>query len=665
MQPSKAAQLAFVRRVWLVEAVLLLGFVVVLLRSAQLQVDQHERLSRLAREQYQNTVTVPARRGQIFDRNRVPLAVSVEVPSIFANPAAIEDVPLASRKLARVLGLDAAVIESRLQSERYFVWLKRQVAPAVSERVRALGLAGVGISHEQRRFYPNRDLAAQVLGFVGLDGHGLDGIEHMLDAQLSGTPQKVHAVRDAHGQALLSGLLDATKQARGEDIVLTLDSQLQQQAEEALGEAMRATGAKSASAIILEIPSGDVLALAQVPGYNPNAAAQVAPSIRRNRLVTDVYEPGSTLKPMVVAAALQAGVVHADQTLYCEQGQYTIGRHTIRDTHAYGNLSLTDVVAKSSNIGMAKLAGQMGRQTLDLGLRRFGLAQRTGIELPGEAGGLMRPYATWSELENATIAFGQGVAVGGLQLAAAFQTLAAGGVYTPPRLVRANDLVEQSRVRQASRAQILSAGGQVVDAAVAGRVTEMLEQAVLDGGTGRLAQVPGYRVAGKTGTAQKADVHQRGYSLDKYTALFAGYLPAEAPRAVIVVAVDEPRSSHFGGTVAAPVFSRLGALTMRRLEVPMHASRPASPPSTRPSRSASLAPKEGAQALAAIAKAASADARLPDLRGLLAPEAAARVVDAQLEVHLEFRGTGAVVSQEFFAPQKAGETATLRLTLAP
>lgn len=647
-----------------------LAFVGLFGQAYRLQVLEHAHLGRLAKEQYLGHVKIPARRGNIYDQAGTPMAVSVDVPSVYANPAAVGDKAAIARKLAPLLGLSAGQIQQKLGAGRYFVWLRRHVEPKVGEQIEALKLPGIGISEEPRRSYPNNEVAAHVLGFAGTDGMGLDGIEQALDSKLLGAPQMVAALRDARGRGVLHAGLDTEQKSRGDDVTLTLDLQVQHLAEQALGRMQRATGAKSASAVVLDVPSGDVLAMALAPTFNANGAAQVPAEQRRNRIVADLVEPGSTLKPLVVGAALDAGAIKPHTQLYCELGRYTIRGHTISDTHPHGWLTLTDVLAKSSNIGMAKVAEMLQKEPLERALRRFGLGSRTGVEFPGEVPGLLRAAHSWGPLETATVAFGQGMAVNTLQLAAAYRALAADGLYVAPRLVHNVRRADGHGIRlpkqEAHRAVSVDA---------ARRVTRMLEAAIMpSGGTGRLAAVEGYRVAGKTGTAQKADPLARGYSKDKYVALFAGYLPAEAPRAVIVVAVDEPRTNHYGGVVAAPVFAEIGAAVMHRLGVLASAGVPQAPPSAEEAneirrRPAALstalddvpAPMEVALPPAPPRPQPDKARRLPSFVGMTPKQALDAFVRRGLPGELTFSGSGRVVRQQPAAGALAGEVTHLVL----
>jgi cell division protein FtsI (penicillin-binding protein 3) len=647
----------FQRRVRLILAAFLGGLGLVAARAAQLQVEQHEHLARLARDQYLNTVKIPARRGNIYDRAGAPLAISVDVPSVYANPAAVSDPRGTARALAKVLGLDARELADRLSGERYFVWLRRQVSPEVAERVRALRLVGISITKEPRRFYPNREIGSQVVGFAGLDGRGLEGIEKQFDAELIGEPQTVPAVRDARGQAVLAGGLDPDGRSRGSDVRLTLDLHIQHLAEQTLARTVAATRAKGAHAVVLDVASGDVLAMATVPTFNPNGGAAEKAERRRNRIVTDMFEPGSIIKPLVVAAALDAGAIHPRTVLFCENGRYPVGGHTISDTSPHGWMGLTEILAKSSNIGMAKIAEVYGKPRLEEALRRFGIGRRTGIEFPGEVAGVLRPSAHWSDLEAATISFGQGMATNALQLAAAYRVLAAEGAYREPRLVRAFERSDGS-VRHLP----LKPERTVITVESARRVTAMLEAAIVpQEGTGRLAAVPGYRAAGKTGTAQKADPLTGGYSRDRYIALFAGYLPAEAPRVVITVAVDEPQTSHFGGVVAAPVFSELGAATMQRLGVLASAGALELPTSVETAAVAAAAPAEVPVVDAPVEKPGS----VPSFVGLTGKQAVARYVQLGWAGGLAMQGSGKVVQQEPTAGSRRPDGRPMRLVLAP
>ena len=652
-------------RIVAVAGLLLLALVGIAYRTVRLQVTEHDHLSRLAQEQYLGYVKIPARRGNIYDATGAPLAVTTDVPSVFANPAAIADAEEVARQLSPLLRLSAASIAQRLQGGRYFVWLKRHVSHEIGEKVILLKLAGVHLTEEPQRSYPNREVAAHVLGFTGLDGDGLEGLEAELDRHLVGAPQMVASLRDARGRGVLAGGLDVDKRARGGDVTLTVDAHIQHLAEQALARVVAATGAKGASAVVLDVESATVMALANAPLFNAADGPRASPEKRRNRAVADWVEPGSTLKPLVVAAALDANAVAPHTRLFCEEGRYAIRGHVIGDTHPHGWLTLTEILAKSSNIGMAKIAERFGRPEMEDALRRFGMGNKSGIECPGEVAGLLRSAAGWSDLEAATVAFGQGIAVNLVQLAAAYRALAADGEYKAPRIVRAIRRGDGHEVRRPPPEQ-----RRAVSVDSARRVTRMLEAAIMpSGGTGRLAAVEGFRVAGKTGTAQKADPAARGYSKDRYVALFAGYLPAEAPRAAIVVAVDEPKTNHYGGVVAAPVFSEIGAAVMHRMGVMASADVAQTPPSKEEAAAmrrtpvALSRPVDHDVGVPANAVNAAPKSGLPSFMGLTARQATDRFVTVGKQAELRFTGVGPQVVRQEPGPGHKGHLEVVHLVM--
>mgnify|MGYP001612875630 CR=1 FL=1 len=636
-------------------AVLSLGLGAAGLRAVQLQVGQHAELARLAADEYLNDVKVPARRGRILDRDGKPLAISVDVPSIYANPSRIVDPRRAARELAAVLEMPLDPVYRRLASEREFVWLRRQVTPEMAGRVRALAITGVDVTPESRRYYPNREIAAHLLGFTGVDAHGLEGVEKQFDDLLAGEAQVVAAVRDGRGRSVLTGGLDPEQRSQGRDLQLTIDLEVQHGAEQALARAVAETGARAAWAVVLDSQTGGVLGLAGVPVFNPNSVEATTAEVRRNRAVTDMFEPGSTLKPLVVAAAIDGGSIAPTDLFFCENGAYTVGPHTIRDPHPHAWLDLTGIIKYSSNIGAAKIAEKIGRARLEAAFARYGFGMRSDIDFPGESPGLVRPAATWSSVGLATMAFGHGLAVTGVQLAAAFNVLATGGVYRPPYLAQAmvdpDGRSEPARERSARR---------VLRAAAVAKVVPMMEAAVSEGGTGYRATTPGYRIAGKTGTAQKPDLVAGGYSNDRFVSVFAGFLPVEAPRAVIVVAVDEPATQHAGGAVAAPVFAEIAATTMRALGVaPTSMAK-----ETKMAGVAAPSTDEGTEVDSVEQPTATRASGLPSFLGLTARQALERYALLGASYEVEMEGSGKVVRQD---PAPGKETAGVQrvlLTLA-
>ncbi len=536
-------------------------FVAIGKRAYNLQIGQGERLKVMAEEQYLREIELPPRRGRILDRNGAELASTADVDSIYCNPRRFVDVPQASHQLARVLGLDARELEKRLGQRRYFAWVKRKVTPDEASAVRALALPGVAFTREPRRFYPNRGLAATVMGTSGSDGRGLDGVELSYDAYLRGSGSSVQGVRDALGRELfVESASDATG-AAGSDVVLTLDRYLTFVTERAIANAAAQHHAKSVVAVMTDPQTGEVLAMASVPSFNPNDATGAAEAGARDRAITDTFEPGSTMKTFTIAAALDAGVVRPEDRFDCLMGKMNVGKYTIHDTHAHGILTVAEVFKFSSNIGATKIARRLGRERLAESLDRYGFGHQTGIELPGERTGVVRPVEKWGDIGFANISFGHGIAVTPLQIIAGVSAIANGGVYHRPRIVSRvvspEGAVEIPAVEEEHR---------VMSEATARDMVGIMRGVTETGGTARQAAIEGYPVAGKTGTAQKAVGGH--YDSQKYVASFVGFAPAQKPRIALMVIMDEPEGSHLGGAVAAPVFKEIAEQALRYLHVP-------------------------------------------------------------------------------------------------
>lgn len=655
-------------RVGLCVGALLLVLAFVVRRAYQLQVRDGLRLKELATQQYLKHIELPARRGPIFDRHGAPLAVSVEVDSVCANP---RQVGAAARetamRLAPVLGLARGELLGRLRSRRFFVWLKRRVTPQVAAQVRALQLPGVFLQRESRRFYPNGALAGALLGFSGVDGRGLEGVERSLDRSLRGSPLRVAALRDALGRNVLDQALgDGERQ--GDQVVLTIDKLIQHEAEQALADAHRsvATGSGWTAAVVMDPWSGDILALAQTPAFDPNRVAQARAQEWRLRPLADAFEPGSTIKLFTVLSALVSGVTHDRQLIDCENGSWRIGRRVIHDHKPHGLLSLAEVVQKSSNIAVSKLAFRLGKERLSQGLRRFGFAERTGLPLPGERAGVLYDPARWSDVALANIAFGQGMTATMVQLVRALAALGNGGRLVVPRLVLRT---MREGARTAAETPVVR-GARVAEESLARRMLAMMRGVTEDGGTAEAAAVPGYSVAGKTGTAQKVDPATGTYSKTKWLSSFMGLVPATRPRLAIIVVINDPAgASHFGGEVAGPVFKRIASQALRHLGVP-----PDQPDGE------SLARRGGgpAPALAPVAEAAHPPAlpqaagdaasevagpEVPDFRGL----GLAEVIDRARAsgIALRLRGSGIAVSQRPAPGAHAGGARLCEVTLSP
>ncbi len=530
-------------------------------RAFNLQIRERDELRAKAEEQYLREIELPPRRGRILDRKGAELAATVDVDSIYCNPRQLPDPADAARKLARVLGLPRRDLEKKLTQRRYFAWVKRRVSPDEAAAARALKLPGVAFAKEPRRVYPNKELAATVMGHAGSDGRGLDGIELTFDRQLRGRATSVQGLRDALGRELfIEGVADSSTGA-GADVVLTVDKYVTYVTERALEGAVARHRAKAAVAVVMDPRTGEILALASAPSYNPNDPAAAVAIGARNRAITDALEPGSTMKVFTIASALEAGAVRPDDRFDCQMGTMMVGKYQIHDTHHYGMLTTTEVLKLSSNIGATKIARRLGRERLAEGLARFGFGRPSGVTLPGERAGIIRPVARWGDIGFSNVAFGQGLTVTPLQLAAGVGAIAGGGVYRAPRVV--------SRVVQADgRTEAVSPSSpdaRVVSEATARAMAAMMRTVTEPGGTAKQAAIEGYPVAGKTGTAQK--VSNGRYDPDKWTASFVGFAPAQDPRVVIAVLVDEPRGEHRGGAVAAPVFREIGEQVLRYLHV--------------------------------------------------------------------------------------------------
>jgi cell division protein FtsI (penicillin-binding protein 3) len=553
-------------RLGVLVAAVLAGLAGLAARCVHLQVIRAPALLEQARAQHERAIDLDPQRGPILDRNGHELALSLAVDSVFADPSQVGDAAAAARRLGPVLGLSPGALRERLEQGRHFVWLKRKIDPDLRKRIEALGLPGVSFVRETRRFYPKRDLAGHAIGACGVDNQGLAGLEFAFNERFTGTPGRLQFVRDGKGGRVLDR--SRVEPVPGQGVVLTLDEAIQHIAERELDAAMRDTGAQGAAIVVLRPLTGEILALASRPGFDPNAYAKAGEPARRNRAVSDFYEPGSTFKVITAAAALDAGKVRPGEVIFCENGSYVVARHRYReDRLPYGDLTFTEVLAKSSNIGTIKVAQRLRSTDFHATLLRFGFGSETPLELPGESPGLLRDVDHWSGLSHASIAMGQEVGVTPIQLAAAVGTLANDGIYSPPRLVETFTKPDGRRLPPDGEARSGS-GRRAVSAQAARTLRRMLESVTSDG-TGTAARVPGYSTGGKTGTAQKIDPATGRYARGRYVAWFAGFVPAGRPELVIVVMVDEPRGARFhGGDVAAPVFSRVALPVLQYLGVP-------------------------------------------------------------------------------------------------
>ena len=538
-------------RMRLVMALMFGGFAALTARAAYLQGWQNDFLNRQGELRVQRVVEIPAHRGMITDRRGDPLAISTPVESVWLNPREAEASPHAIQALASRLGLEPNDLSAQFKDKgKTFVYLKRQLPPEVAAAVEAMNIKGVYSTPEFRRYYPAGEVMGQVLGVTGVEDKGLEGLEYAYQSWLAGQPGSKRVVRDR-----LGNIIEVLEQQRapkhGQDLTLSLNLQLQYLAYRELVAAVEANKARAGALVVLDARTGEVLALVNVPTYNPNNRATMTRDRSRNRVVTDTFEPGSTMKPFLVAAALEAGVVTPETRIDTGPGWFMVGEKRIGDVHPKGVIDIAEAIKVSSNVATAKIALDMKSADYWTLLNRAGFGAPPGSGFPGEVGGRLRPYESWRPIEKATMAFGHGLSVSLLQLARAYCAFADDGVL--PRLT----------VLKRSEAAL---GTRVMSAETARSLREMLELVTQDGGTAPKARVMGYRVAGKTGTAHKAA--KGGYSADKYIASFVGLAPVSDPRLVVAVMIDEPGGKdYYGGLVAAPVFSRVMAGALRFMAI--------------------------------------------------------------------------------------------------
>jgi len=545
---------------------LLCGFGVVLFRLVTLQVLQAAELSVKADRQHQKTVSLEGARGTIVDRHGKVLAMNVEVPSVFGVPNTVDSPLKTARQLSPILHVRTDELERKLRQDRRFVWLARKLDPEQGRRLDRLSLDGIGVVMEGRRFYPKGPLLAHVLGFSGMDGEGLEGVEHRYEPYLHGEKRMMVLQRDALGHTVFPKGMTERSPTPGHSLRLTIDEVIQYIVERELEDAVGRARAKSGTMIVLDPKTGAVLAMAVSPRFDPNAVSALSPDRWRNRALTDAYEPGSTMKAMMAAAAIEERVVRPNTMVFGEHGRMTVANTVIHDHERLGWISFAQVIQKSSNIGAAKTGMALGEHRLYRYLQAFGFGQRTEIDLPGEGVGLVRDPKDWGRRSVASISIGQEIGVTPLQMVSAVAAIANDGVLMKPYVV--------SEIRDADNHILRQVPPQtkrrVISPETARSVTKILEGVVTDG-TGTNAAIPGFRVAGKTGTAQKIDPRTGAYSASRFVASFTGYAPADNPQLAMIVVIDEPQGDTRGGAVAAPVFSRVGEQVLSYLGVPSNA----------------------------------------------------------------------------------------------
>ncbi len=667
---SKAQPDVSIRRTLFVAAFVVFWMLGISARLVYLQVSEHQRLVRRAQNQQQDAIETSPQRGLLLDRQERELARSVDTLSVFIAPDEFDSkteagtegaIDCTTTLLSPVLSMDRRSLLSRIvearKSGRRFIWAARRLSPEQAQEIEGMQLTGVHIRKEQKRFYPNGSLAANVLGFVGLDGNGLAGIEQVYNEKIIGEPGKLFIEKDRRGIAYGSTEVPGRV---GQTIVLTLDQTIQHHAEATLAAAVAQSNAKSGTAIVLDPRTGEILALANAPTFDPNNVGAASPATRSNGALQNIYEPGSTFKVVAFSAALEKGLVKPDDQIDCQMGSITVAKRVIRDHHPFGTLTIADALAKSSNVAAIKLGIRAGDRTMHDYITRFGFGSRTGIELPGETAGLVRPVNRWQPSSIGSVAIGQEVGVSPLQMAAAFGALANDGVRVAPHVVR--------EIRNASGTTIYRPNPEqrrVISKETATALRGMLEGVTING-TAKKAQLDGYSAAGKTGTAQKIDPRTRAYSRTKHVASFVGFAPVSNPAVVIIVVIDEPAGAYHGGDVAAPVFRAIAEQVLPELDVipdtdfnePIQlVARPYETPEqtsqqrdeelrqeqSRASTLPQVAARDNRGSEIVFAVATNKAIVMPDLRGLSVRDVVRAC--AQLGMQLEAHGEGRVVRQ--------------------
>ncbi len=548
--------------------VILFGFAVISLRLVNLMVIDHKRLAERAAEQYTVKEILIPQRGIIWDRRMREMATSVEADSLYAVPSKIKDKRNLSRELAPLINVSSKKLNMTLlkKKDRGFIWLARKLDMNTALKVSALrersGYAGLGFLTESKRYYPKGFTASHILGFTDIDNKGIAGIELMYDEYLRGEASSVYVNTDARGNSL-SG--DVREAASGNNLLLTIDERLQYIVEKELSAAMKKWKAKAGVAIMMNPATGEILAMADRPAYDPNFPGRSRPSQRRNRAITDLYEPGSTMKAVLAAAALEEGVVGLDEEFDVSQGYIVVGGKRIRDVHKHEILTFPEVIQKSSNVGAVQIGLKLGKERYYNYIRKFGFGKKTGIDLPGEVRGILRKTEDWSGTSLAALSIGQEIGVTPLQLLAAYAAIANGGVLMKPYVV--SDII--SPAGKPVRSVSPTVRRRVISEETAAVVRDILKTVVEEGGTATRAYIKGNLVAGKTGTAQIFDPRTGRYSRKRYVSSFAGFVPADNPRIALIVVIYEPKGSVYGGVVAAPVFKNIVEHTLAYLDVPM------------------------------------------------------------------------------------------------
>lgn len=536
---------------------------VIFFRLLYIQVLNYSAYTKLADSQHNLTLELPAQRGFILDQYLKTFALSLKVFSVYAVPREISNKPEVAAKLSSMLELDYAVLLDKLNRDKSFVWVKRRIEEDVALRLKQEKIHGVSLLPENKRYYPNSRLAANVIGFAGIDDHGLSGIELIYDKYLKGQPGKRSLVRDAKQRIMPAFEYEYIPEIDGHNVVLTIDAVIQHIAEQELDVGFEKSKAVGASVVVMNPKTGEIYALVNRPGYDLNSFGSASDDAKRNRVICDYFEPGSTFKIVTACAALEENIVALDDVFFCENGKYKISRHTLHDHIPHGNLSFVEVIENSSNIGTVKIAQKMGNKLLDQYIKKFGFGQKTNIDLPGEVPGFLRPIEQWSKLSIAALPIGHEIGVTVIQMVRAMSVIANGGYLVSPHLV--DKIIDNKQ--EIVKVMEIAPPTRIISEDTALKMRNIL-QGVVENGTGKSAKVAGYSTAGKTGTARKV-IPGEGYSRSKYIASFIGFAPVDNPKIVIAVVFDEPRPFYYGGTVCAPIFKNIAEKVLKYMDEPM------------------------------------------------------------------------------------------------
>ncbi|MCK5695382.1 MAG: penicillin-binding protein 2 [Desulfobacula sp.] len=549
------------QRISFIQVLIVISIFIMGAKSFDIQIFKARELTQKAENDYSRRITIKGERGQILDRNMNKLATSIDAISITACPSKIKDPVTTAKKLSKILNINRKKLQDTLSSKRMFAWIARRVSPNQSNQIRQLNLNGIYFENDSKRFYPNRNLAAQVIGFTGSEESGLEGLEYKYNSILEGSFLTIKVKRDGNGRFFD---LDKKRRSRlkGKSIVLTIDKKIQFLSEQTLERTVKVHRAKSGIALVMRPLTGELLAIAHFPQFNPNNFKNYNKAIYRNRAVTDAFEPGSAMKVFTAAAALEKGF-SPKSIFFCENGTYKIGAFTIHDTHPYDWLSINQIIKFSSNIGTSKIAETLGDKALYNYFTAFGFGYKTRVGSPAETSGNLIPYQKWSRIDAGTISFGQGISVSAIQLISGISTIANNGNLMKPMLIK-KIISNNEEALKVYHPEIIR---RVISSKTARQVTNMMSLVVKKEGTGAKAAMDGYTVCGKTGTAQKALKNKKGYSKNNYISVFVGFAPKENPELAILVVIDEPRKQYYGGDVAAPAFKTIMAESFNYLNI--------------------------------------------------------------------------------------------------